>query len=484
MSKDQKAVMSEANMNKSTESKISVEEILALRKNLGNKLLKCKTIKGILEISFKEIERKIHPQVSSVFLFLKDGYIERIGTYGIDKDGKHIEDDWLPNEKYKPGESFSGRAAKPLKPSLIYGESFFCKNIKQEFFSAVTKENSKLFLKYGKKYEEKLGFLHSGISVPLNGSHRTFGTIEVLNKQNSNGEPDPTIALTKEDLCWLTVVGAHVSSAFSRLRKAKEDEIISFLSSQLVKSTDEQNDNKKTTVYQSVADHLVNHQLMPYKACIIRVLEEDKLLVVANECSPDIVPKNNAARAINEGIVGEVYIRKRYKAINISKKTLKNFYSWEWINKNKLKSFFCFPCLIQGKVVGTISLFTGYEHSLDEDDINFLQNVSFLVAAYRVGVKKYSEIGKEDVLIPFTISSNVNKSHIEKLLHKDYKHIVENYQKLIESTKNQYINAIKAKDREIEMYKDDIKRLNKTMNELISKPIIIQAIQENAEKKN
>jgi len=72
-------------------SKISYQKIISLRTELGNKLLICETLKEVLDISFKAIEMEIHPQVTSIFLFLKESYIERVGRYGIDKDGKQIE---------------------------------------------------------------------------------------------------------------------------------------------------------------------------------------------------------------------------------------------------------------------------------------------------------------------------------------------------------------------------------------------------------
>ena len=386
----------------------------------------------------------------------------------------------MPDEKYKPGESFSGASVKPIKSSM-YGESILCKDILEEFRIAdVTysdfDEGLKYYLKYGKEYQEKLGFLKSGISVPLNGTHRTFGAIEVLNKVNpKTGKADQKMSFSEEELCWLTVVGAHVSAAISRLRKAEEDKIVSFLSSQLVKSNGKQEQEKSINVYKSVANSLVNHELMPYKACIIRVLEESNLHVAANVCSPCIDPKSNASRTINDGIVGEVFREQEYKDLKIEESNIHKFYSRKWIEKNQLKKFFCFPCLIRGKVVGVISLYTGYDHELDRDDIDLLKCISSLVAAYRVGVKEYAEIYKEGILIPIDVPSSIDKELIIKLTKENYANIFDNYADVTKIIENKYTNELDEKNKEIEIYKKELKDLTELVTKLASKPIVIES---------
>ncbi len=175
------------------EANISLSDITKLRK-FGNQLLARKTLSQICDDTFNLIEKEIHPQVSSIFIFQKDGYIERVGIRGIDIDRNRIPADWLnkrndeDRERYRPGDGFSGFVVKP-KEDDIYGEPLLSTNIEQDFT-----------LIFGQQYKEKLGFLGSGISVPLNGTHRTFGTIEVLNKINPNtGSPDPDCYLNKRD---------------------------------------------------------------------------------------------------------------------------------------------------------------------------------------------------------------------------------------------------------------------------------------------
>ena len=362
------------------DSTISFEEIIKLRK-FGNELMNCKTLDEVLKILFKKIHLTIKPQISSVFLFSKEGDIKKVGTLGTDRENKIIDKFWFPEERYKPGESFSGAAMKPANPAIdVYGTSVFSTDIINEFKS----------LKFRKIYLDKLGDLREGIAVPLNGVHRTFGTIEVINKLNTEGGFDTNTCLDKKDFCWLTVVGAHVSAAISRLRKAEEDRIIALITRELVDQSIHES-RTSDALGDEVAKSLVLSELMPYKACIIRKLGRDgkTLQVDANESTSDIKEKPNCQRYINEegGLIKEIFSSRKPVKIEKIETQIDRFKSKEWILEHDLKSFFGFPLLIQGKAVGTMALFTGYEYKLDRNEENFINNINFLLAAYRVGVR-------------------------------------------------------------------------------------------------
>lgn len=198
------------------ETGVTLQEITELRK-FGNTILVLSDIESIVEKAFLKVEEKLFPQVISLFLFSKEGCIERYKIYGKDKDGDFLDNSWLQGEKYAPGASFSGKAVEG-KP---YGETHWSNSLDKE----VDK------LSHGRNYAEKLGFLKCGISVPLNGTRRTFGTIEVINRVNSEtSKADSSLVFTESDVCWLTIIGSHVAAAISRLRKKDEDKIFATIS--------------------------------------------------------------------------------------------------------------------------------------------------------------------------------------------------------------------------------------------------------------
>lgn len=354
------------------EPSVLLKELNNLRE-IGSIMFRCAEVEEVIKEAFRRIEEKLHPQVFSIFLFSKDGYIERIAIYGKDKNGIDIEKDWLPNEKYEPGESFSGKAAAP-KPGHFYGEPNWSNSLEQDI-EKLTK---------GNVYAEKLGFLKCGISVPLNGTHRTFGTLEVINKLDPQSrKPNNNLVFSEEEVYWLTIIGAHVAIAISRLRNKEEDKIFAKISCLLADPNNEQTPSED--VYSSIAKQLVG-PLMPYKACILRVTDDlYGLYIIGKACTDDISfdGKDEDWRIIGEGIVGEVFATGIYKEVEEIELNKSNFKSIEWIEYNKLKSFICLPLLIEGKAIGTISLFTGYVHKFSNGEIDFLKNVSFLLAEYR-----------------------------------------------------------------------------------------------------
>lgn len=363
---------------------ITLEEVNELRE-FGNKLLRCKRLDEVIDITFLKVEQGLAPQVISLFLFSKDGTLRRFKIKGFDTNGEKIKDSWLSDEEYQPGESFSGRAAVPRddKSGFPYGETYYANDL----------ESNLKGLLHGEEYNKKLGFLRCGISVPLNGTHRTFGTLEVLNKVHSETsvEVDKQDVYEKYEVCWLTILGAHVSAAISRIRKREEHKVYTNISRKLANP-----DNRvlpQSEVYKSITNQFVG-ELTPYKVCILREIHGEKLFVLERSCTPDVTfdGKGLQPRLIQGCLVGNAYCMREKIIINNIELELDKFNSVDWILKQGLKSFICVPLAIQGNSVGTISLFTGYVHEFTENDLEFLENISYLLAAYIVGIKQASDI--------------------------------------------------------------------------------------------
>ena len=363
---------------------VTLQDITELRK-FGNTILAYSSVGSVFEETFLKLKERLSCQIVSIFLFSKDGFLERYEICGVGENGIAIEDSWLSSEKYEPGESFSGIAAY----GTPYGEPYWSNNLDDEIGK----------LKYGQDYIERLGFLSCGISVPLNGTRRTFGTIEVINRLNPDtGKPDSRLTYSESDICWLTIVGAHVAAAISRLRKKDEDKIFATISRVLADPELEELPVHTTeeSVYKLIANNLVDY-LMPYKACIVRLTFDGKSLFVTDKSHSDGDEigwnyRIDEPRFIGEKIVGKVFQSGKHEIVeNISKRE-GEFTNIQWIRDQNLKSFVCFPLKILGKVIGTISLFTGYVHEFSDSDLEFLENVSFLLAAFRVRSRRIKDI--------------------------------------------------------------------------------------------
>jgi len=378
---------------------ITLQEINEL-KIFGNSILRCDDIEDVIRETFTKIEERISPQIASVFLFSKEGCIEKYKSKGIDKNRQTINETWLPKENYKPGQSFSGKAAQ----GEPYGETNWSNSLDVEINEFT----------YGQAYIDKLGFLKCGVSVPLNATHRTFGTIEVINRiNNSTGRADTSLDFDESDVCWLTIVGSHVAVAISRLRKKDEDKVFATISRVLADPEEEDiavHSVWKST-YQVIAEKLVDH-LMPYKVCIVRLTFDGKSLIVTDKAHSDgregWKDRSDEPRYLGQGLVGTVFESGESIEISNISERKEEFTNGDWIESQGLKSFICFPLIILGKVIGTLSLFTGYVHEFTKGDLEFLENVSFLLAAYKVRAEKVKKEDIEDTNL--TIPLN-NKDH-------------------------------------------------------------------------
>ncbi len=347
---------------------ISLNDIKVLRE-FGNKVLQCASIEEVSVLLFDLVEYNIKVQVCSLFLFLKNKEIERVSIRGKDLQGVSIDNSWLNKngrcEYYELGVSFSGNVLKPEEGS-VYGKPILSNDIKKEYHP----------LKYCAEYEEKIGPLRNGISVPLNGANRTFGTIEVINKIDGD--------FTQRDLCWLTIVGAHISSAISRLRKNKQEDVTKYLINTLASN---KNVGKRIDeIAQKIADLLVKEAITPYKLCTFRFIDNTGsglMALAASSYSKSEIPidKVHFNRRVTQGLVGKVYRTKEPIEIEKIDDNIKLFVNRKWILDSKLKSFFCFPLIYQGRAIGTMSVFTGYEYELHDRDRKFLQEVALLVAS-------------------------------------------------------------------------------------------------------
>ncbi len=97
-------------------------------------LMQCQSIEEVIQNSLIEVRKRLKVQVASIFLFTKQGVIERKGINGVDKKGSPIDNNWIFEEdRYKPGESFSGKAMPQSNSESDYGEPQYSNNIFAEY---------------------------------------------------------------------------------------------------------------------------------------------------------------------------------------------------------------------------------------------------------------------------------------------------------------------------------------------------------------
>jgi nitrogen-specific signal transduction histidine kinase len=365
------------------------EQILIQLRSLNQvskTLIRCKSQEEAIQVALQEVREKLNVQVASIFLFSKDGVLKRFGIDGVDREGNPLPASWLADETYKPDESFSGKAVPPTGLDLLdstYGEPQYSNNIMRDFPD----------MKYGKEYQDTLGYLRCGISVPLNGLNRTFGTLEVLNKSDSNG-------FQNEDLSWLMLISTTVSKIISDFGRRKNLEEYNKITQEIISLGAEHkfNQNEFTKILESIADDLVS-DLTPYKVCILRIKNKNnELEIVKISTTNDICgERDNKPVKVVDGIVGQVFKTNTAEYINDIENYKKPYFNKTWIEKNSLKSHACVPLSIEDNVVGNISVYTGYKHEFSDSDKSFLRTISFLTAAIIYIVQYKEELSKERI---------------------------------------------------------------------------------------
>ncbi len=135
------------------------------------------------------------------------------------------------------------------------------------------------------------------------------------------------------------------------------------------------------------------------------------------------------------------------------------FLSKDWINKYHLKSFFCYPLLIRGRSVGTLSLYTGYEHYLYDNDKEFLTTLSCLLAALSLGIDGIRVTLKKenfflDKLAEFNLPEDIGTQEISRFINSVDDKIDKNYEDAVKAIKLKY-------QQKIEELEERNKRANK-----------------------
>jgi len=316
-------------------------------------------------------------QAASVFLFDQKGRLARMVLVGWGKDGRELCNDSVPSEHHCPGQSFTGRVVVP-REGTSFGEAQWS-NALDNRKDILTREG----------YTRVLGNLRAAVSLPLNGSHRTFGVLEVINKAEGQG------SFNFEDAHWLSLIANELALAISRKRHMKRADVLHQVAeavvSMFVSTTEEEG------VYRAVAKSLTQPPL-PHRVCIIRLRSPsaDELVTVAAEAyEVSLVGRDEAPLQSSHGFAGSVLTTgNRIYVPNISScdPTAECLKNWDWATQNGLVSYACVPLKIEKEVVGTLSFYFGFKYTVDADEWEFFEALARFLAAFYNGRRVLSDV--------------------------------------------------------------------------------------------
>jgi signal transduction histidine kinase len=337
-------------------------------------LQQCTNLPDLLGTCVSLARKYVRSQTAAVFLFSKEGRLKREALDGVDKNGAFINGDWFPCESYELGRSFTGRVPVPVPPSK-FGQPRWTSSLSKEGLEPRSYDT----------YFEALGPLESAAAVPLNGRHRTFGVLEVINKVDQNSKVIHSGLFSQSEIGWLGLIAVAAAGAITTLRSQQELALLRYVSQVIASPFDEESDPK--TTYEKIAIALTSGFFTSYKACIIRTGSDLGSLEVVARAGDGVSFEERLEGARTEtAIVSKVFLSGERDLIQDIEPRLDEFVNRDWIASQGFKSIGCFPLSIKNHTVGTMSLFTGYRHSFDDTELEFVESIVSLLASFTEGI--------------------------------------------------------------------------------------------------
>lgn len=332
----------------------------------SKKVLRCKTLRDIYELTTETTRKELNCRTSSLFLFSKEGKLERKYISGFKK---YIP----PPEIYQREQSFTGKTAgRPTE----YGEPQICPDMNKA--SCVLDDPAvRQYIKYYEEaIEREYGFKEQAthlVTIPLNGNHRTFGVLRIINKLDPATNRLAKEGFTHLEQDWLLMVSNVVASAVANIkRRLRADSIISV--NDLLLNIDERD------IFFNLAK-IITGETTSYSACVIRTLDEKgRHLVVAGSSGVTLSPKIYKLE-LDESFMGRTFCSGKLEIIKNLNDEPKDYMNVKWAKSNRLVSILCLPLKnIIGVPFGTISVYTRYEYIFDQVDLDYLKQFSRQVA--------------------------------------------------------------------------------------------------------
>lgn len=334
-------------------------------------LATCETVKSAIDQCLNLTRRHVNSQTASLFLFGKDGRLRRQAIKGEDKEGNAITDAWFVEEAYLPGASFTGQAVSPpLGSTSLFGMPRWSSELSCHELNDQSKLN----------YLDKLGALACAVAIPLNGHHRSFGVLEVINRLLPTGRPDPAGIFLPEEIYWLSIMGIAISGVITRFRLNDELALLTSVSRMMGRPFSEEDNPSR--IYGDLVRYLTG-PLTAYKASILLLADTPETLKIAAKAGDGVSwdDRINAPIRRGEKLVGRVFQSGHLEIVDDIEKCEGDFQNIKWMRSNTLRATACFPLTVKSRIIGTLSLFTGYPYSFDENEVEFLSSISSLVAS-------------------------------------------------------------------------------------------------------
>jgi hypothetical protein len=111
-----------------------LKNIFAIR----NSLIVLQELDAIVDCALEFVQEHLQSQSASIFLFSKEGYLERVAIRGTNAQNKSIGKDWFHPERYLPGSSFTGKAVQASSDDF-FGQPQYSTSLDEDEINLLSK---------------------------------------------------------------------------------------------------------------------------------------------------------------------------------------------------------------------------------------------------------------------------------------------------------------------------------------------------------
>jgi signal transduction histidine kinase len=233
-------------------------------------------------------------------------------------------------------------------------------------------------------FEAAVGKLGRLIRLPLNGSSQTFGILEAacVWQMCDAGRADPDTGIFN----CLALVAATLASAITTWRARNESLVLTDVVQTLAgaEMLADAGIEHIQNAFGGALSALLN-RLSEYRAAVLRI--------AVNAGSVDIFAKAKDSTLSWEGwkdlelrdgqyLAGKVFASGELRTVPRIEDEPGLFANYEWVCKSDLRSCACFPLTIQGRTVGTLTIYTGFYYTFSQLDNSLLVTLADVFALY------------------------------------------------------------------------------------------------------
>lgn len=336
--------------------------------------------------------------VESAALFLvSDNRLVRVALCGMDSY-------WLPEESYGMAEGITGQVLI-AKPDSKYGDYQLENNVEEN--QEVVRTNLEHYKKGLKSHQ-----VRHLLAVPLNGKHRTFGVLRVVNRLDAQGSVSER-GFTADDVEMLQTIASLAAVSIENARLLNKLETLYDIGLNITRTLD------IDALFQIIVQGARRTLHRADKASVTLIDSRTGLLTAKAVADSANLSSNLPPLRADEGIAGRAIREQR--AVYVPDTNCDS----EFVPRGAaVSSLIVVPLRTEARVIGTLSLDSSQPDAFTQDD---QQLVEMLAAQAAAGVRRAILYQRTQTLnhVSQVINSSLDRNQVFERIWDELEKVVE-----------------------------------------------------------